>query len=93
MTYDEFNQVLTVPIIDANTHVAIVLNFPPCDQDSVLAYFNEHAENIKNSYYRYYNGRVYMVLNNDIVLKDTLVEYETVSDIPVFEPDSSGDNL
>lgn len=92
MIYDEFKQVLIVTILDPNEHIAIVLNNPPCDQDTVLDYLYDNAENIKTSYYRYYNHRVYLVLNKDIILKDTLVDYETVTDLPEIVLDPQLDN-
>jgi hypothetical protein len=91
MTYDEFQQVMYVHDADSEKHIGIVLINPPCDQNSILDYFVEHAENIKTAFHVYRFNRVYMLLNKDIVLKDTLVEYEIVTDLPTALQESTGD--
>jgi hypothetical protein len=70
-------------------NVAIILSTPPCDPASFIEYFSENTENLQSVDYIFRGGKVYIVANKDIVLKDTLVEYElATTSIPVVSEDT-----
>ena len=95
MIYEEFRQYLHLADIDSDRHIAIVLLNPPCEQNQFPEYFSENADNIQTFYFINQYGRFFAILNKDVVLKDTLSEYESVTDLPKIITQSeevSGDN-
>jgi hypothetical protein len=94
MTYEDFKQYLHLDNIDSNKHIAIVLSNPPCERDQFPDYLSENADNIQTFYFINKYSRFFAILNKDVVLKDTLVEYESVTDLPteIVEPGINGDN-
>jgi len=89
MTYDEFKQVFYLASMEEWKNVAIILSTPPCDPASFIEYFSENTENLQSVDYIFRGGKVYIVANKDIVLKDTLVEYElATTSIPVVSEDT-----
>lgn len=89
MTYDEFKQVFYLADMEEWKHVAIIMSTPPCEPDSFIEYLSENTENLQSINYLFRGGKVYIVANKDIVLKDTLVEYElATTSIPVVSEDT-----
>lgn len=82
MTYEDFKQYLHLDNIDDKTHIAILLSNPPGDQASFPDYFSANAENIQIFYFLLKYGKAFIILNKDVILKDTLIDYELVTDLP-----------
>jgi hypothetical protein len=75
MTYEEFVQIFNYSGVDFSIHQAIVIFNPPCNLDTFVDYFIENVDNLKEIHHLFVDRRVYVIVNNDIVFKDTLASY------------------
>lgn len=92
MTYEEFVQTFNYSGIDFSIHKSIIMFNPPCNSDSFLEYFIENVENLTDIHHLFLDNRVYIIVNKDVILKDTLSSYEEVSD-PVIEIVEDGESV
>ena len=84
MTYEEFVQIFNFSGMDFLKSRAIVIFNPPCDSNIFLDYFIENVDNLTDMHHLFVDNRVYIIVNNDIVFKDTLASYIDV-DPPIIK--------
>jgi hypothetical protein len=92
MTFEEFVQIFNYSGVDFSIHRAIVMFNPPCDSDTFLDYFIENVDNLTDIHHLFVDNRVYVIVNNDIVFKDTLSAYVAV-DPPVIKIVEDGETV